>query len=61
MTVVLVLEHVDYRDLTEAELRYEVFTSLCAGAKRISYFTYREPYGDRDADRREADAPPRRR
>ena len=48
MTVVLVLEHVDYRDLTEAELRYEVFTSLCSGAKRISYFTYWEPYGDRD-------------
>jgi hypothetical protein len=48
MTVILVLEHVDYRNLTEAELRYEVFTSLCYGVKRISYFTYWEPYGDRD-------------
>ena len=48
MSIILVLEHVDYRDLSEAELRYEVFTSLCSGVKRLSYFTYWEPYADRD-------------
>ena len=48
MVVVLVLEHVTYRDLSEAELRWEVFQSLCYGVKRMSYFTFWEPYADRD-------------
>lgn len=48
MVIVLVTEHGPYRDVTEAELRWEVFQSLCYGASRISYFTYWTPGVDRE-------------
>ena len=48
MVIILVTEHGPYRNLTEAEIRWEVFQSLCYGAKRISYFTYWTPGVDRD-------------
>ncbi len=43
MVIILVTEHGPYRDVNEAELRWEVFQSLCYGARRISYFTYWTP------------------
>ncbi len=48
MIIILVVEHGCYRKLTEAEIRWEVFNSLCYGVKRISYFTYWTPGVDRD-------------
>ncbi len=48
MIIILVVEHGCYRCLTEAELRWEVFNSLCYGIKRISYFTYWTPGTDHD-------------
>lgn len=48
MVIILVTEHGPYRNLTEAEIRWEVYQSLCYGAKRISYFTYWTPGVDRD-------------
>ncbi len=48
MIIILVVEHGCYRCLTEAELRWEVFQSLCYGIKRISYFTYWTPGVDYD-------------
>ena len=43
MVIVLVVEHGPYRNLTEAEIRWEVFQSLVYGARRLSYFTYWTP------------------
>ncbi len=43
MIIILVVEHGPYRNLTEAELRWEVFQSLAYGVKRLSYFTYWTP------------------
>jgi len=43
-----VVEHGPYRNLTEAEIRWEVFQSLAYGTKRLSYFTYWCPGVDRD-------------
>lgn len=43
MIIILVTEHGRYRDLTEAEIRWEVYQSLTFGAKGISYFTYWTP------------------
>lgn len=43
MVIVLVVEHGPYRNLTEAEIRWEVFQSLAYGSRRISYFTYWTP------------------
>lgn len=43
MIIILVVEHGPYRNLTEAEIRYEVFQSLAYGIKRLSYFTYWTP------------------
>lgn len=40
MVIVLLIEHGGYRNVTEAELRYEVFQSLAYGASCLSYFTY---------------------
>ncbi|MCQ2429316.1 MAG: hypothetical protein MJ192_03185 [Clostridia bacterium] len=48
MVIILVVEHGPYRNLTEAELRWEVFQSLAYGSKRLSYFTYWTPGVDRD-------------
>lgn len=48
MIIILVVEHGPYRNLTEAELRWEVFQSLAYGTKRLSYFTYWTPGVDRD-------------
>ncbi len=40
MVIVLLIQHGPYRNLTEAELRFEAFQSLCYGAEYLSYFTY---------------------
>ena len=48
MVIILVTEHGPYRNLTESEIRWEVFQSLCYGAKRLSYFTYWTPGVDQD-------------
>ena len=48
MVIILVIEHGPYRNLTEAEIRWEVFQSVVYGSKRISYFTYWCPGVDRD-------------
>lgn len=48
MIIILVVEHGPYRNLTEAEIRWEVFQSLAYGAARLSYFTYWTPGVDRD-------------
>ncbi|MBO4326958.1 MAG: hypothetical protein J5950_06780 [Clostridia bacterium] len=40
MVIVLLIQHGPYRNLTEAELRFEAFQSLCYGAGYLSYFTY---------------------
>lgn len=48
MVIILVVEHGPYRNLTEAEIRWEVFQSLAYGAKRLSYFTYWTPGVDTD-------------
>lgn len=40
MVIVLLIEHGGYRNLTEAEIRWEVYQSLAYGSARISYFTY---------------------
>jgi hypothetical protein len=45
MLIVLLTEHGPYRDLTEAEIRYEVFQALAYGSVRMSYFTYWTPTG----------------
>lgn len=43
MIIILLVEHWGYRYLTEAELRWEVFTALAYGSSQISYFTYWTP------------------
>lgn len=43
MVIILVTEHGSYRNLTEAEIRWEVYQSMVYGAKGISYFTYWTP------------------
>ena len=43
MVIILVIEHGPYRNLSEAEIRWEVFNSLVYGSSRISYFTYGTP------------------
>ncbi len=40
MVIVLLIQHGPYRNLTEAELRFEAFQSLAYGADMLSYFTY---------------------
>ena len=46
MLIVLVTQHGPYRDLSEAEIRYEVFQALAYGSARMSYFTYWTPPHD---------------
>lgn len=46
MLIVLLTEHGPYRNLSEAELRYEVFQALAYGSVRMSYFTYWTPPHD---------------
>lgn len=46
MLIVLLTEHGSYRNLTRAELFWEVNMCLAYGMKRISYFTYWEPAHD---------------
>ncbi len=48
MIIVLVTEHGPYRNLSEAEIRFEVFQSTAYGSSRISYFTYWTPGVDTD-------------
>ena len=43
MIIVLLTAHGPCRDLTEAEIRFEVYQSLAYGASRLSYFTYWTP------------------
>jgi hypothetical protein len=43
MVIILLVEHGPYRNLSEAEIRWEVFQSLAYGSSRISYFTYGTP------------------
>ena len=40
MVIVLLIEHGPYRNLTEAEIRFEAFHTLAYGASILSYFTY---------------------
>lgn len=40
MTTLQLTQHAHYRDLTEGEIRYEVFTALAYGVSRLSYYTY---------------------
>lgn len=48
MLIVLLTEHGDYRNLTRAELLWEVNMCLVYGMHRISYFTYWLPYLNND-------------
>lgn len=41
--VVLSTAHFNYREVTEADIRFQVFTTLAYGGKGISYFTYFAP------------------
>ncbi len=50
MLIVLLVAHGPYRNLTEAELRWEAFQSLAYGASRLSYFTYWTPGKNHDKD-----------
>ena len=43
MVIILVVEHGPYRNLTDGEIRWEVWQSLAYGSARISYFTYWTP------------------
>ena len=43
MVIILVVEHGPYRNLTDGELRWEVWQSLAYGSSRLSYFTYWTP------------------
>ncbi|QGQ99702.1 hypothetical protein EHS13_34995 [Paenibacillus psychroresistens] len=44
--IALLVTHGPYRDLTEAELRWEAFQALAYGAKSICWFTYWNPPPD---------------
>ena len=50
MVIILVVEHGPYRNLTDGELRWEVWQSLAYGSARISYFTYWTPGMDNTED-----------
>ena len=43
MVIILVVEHGPYRNLSDGELRWEVWQSLAYGSARLSYFTYWTP------------------
>lgn len=42
--IILSVPHLGYRDPSEAELRWQVFTTLAYGAKGVLYFTYWTPF-----------------
>ena len=42
--IILSVPHLFYRDPSEAELRWQVFTTLAYGAKGVLYFTYWTPF-----------------
>lgn len=46
MQIILLIEHGSYRNLTRAEILWEVNMSLAYGMRRISYFTYWTPEYD---------------
>jgi len=48
MAIVLLTEHGPYRNLTHAELCWEVNMCLAYGFRRVSYFTYEVPKGADD-------------
>jgi hypothetical protein len=41
--IVLTAAHFNYREATDADLRFQVYTSLAYGARGIAYFTYFTP------------------
>jgi len=43
--IVLVVQHGDYRNLTEPELRYEAMQTIAFGGKGLLWFTYWSPQG----------------
>ncbi len=49
--IILSLAHLAYRDPTEAEMRWQVYTSLAYGMKGIMYFTYWTPTSLAEQDR----------
>lgn len=46
MLIVLLTEHGSYRNLTRAEILWEINMCLVYGMRRLSYFTYWEPEAD---------------
>ena len=48
MVIILLVEHLAYRNPTEAEIRWEAWQSVAYGAKMLSYFTYWTPSVDGD-------------
>ncbi len=50
MIIILTVEHGVYRNVNEAEIRWEVFQSLAYGSAKISYFTYGLPEGLPESD-----------
>lgn len=44
--ILLVIPHWSYRNPTEADIRWQVYTALAYGMKAILYFTYWTPGGD---------------
>jgi hypothetical protein len=44
--IVLAIRHLDYRELTEAEKRYEAMQTLAYGGKGLMWFTYWQPAAD---------------
>lgn len=47
--ILLSVPHGPYKDVTEADLRWQVNTALAYGARGIMYFTYTTPSGAHDA------------
>ena len=45
-SIILDIEHFIFRDPTDDDIRWQVYTSLAYGAKGILYFTYAVPTGD---------------
>jgi hypothetical protein len=54
--IILSVPHLVYRDPSEADLRWQVFTTLAYGAKGVLYFTYWTPYGAEEKQRGFRDA-----
>ncbi|MBP5738667.1 MAG: beta-galactosidase [Abditibacteriota bacterium] len=45
-SIILDTQHWQFRDPTDAEIRWQVYTALAYGSKGITYFTYAVPTGD---------------